>query len=113
MFGRTADYAIRAMLLLARERKAEDFLRADEVADAIGAPRNYTSKVLGELAKSGLIESSRGPTGGFRLLKPAHMISVGTVIDLFDTPSTNSRCLNGNAPCNPLQIGRASCRERV
>ena len=101
MFGRTAEYAIRAMLLLARERKSGDFLRADEVAGAIGAPRNYTSKVLGGLAKSGFIESSRGPAGGFRLARPPQLIPIGAVIDLFDTPSSNSRCLNGNAPCNP------------
>ena len=101
MFGRTADYAIRAMLLLARERTRGGFLRANEIAGAIGAPRNYTGKVLGELAKSGLIESSRGPTGGFRLLTPAHKVSIGTVIDLFDAPPKSTRCLNGNAPCNP------------
>jgi Rrf2 family iron-sulfur cluster assembly transcriptional regulator len=89
------------MLLLARERAAGHFLRADEIAEAIGAPRNYTSKVLSALAKAEMIVSSRGPSGGFRLSKAAHTISVGNVVDLFFTPSGNPRCLNGNAPCNP------------
>jgi Rrf2 family protein len=103
MFGRTADYALRALLLLARERQSGFYLRADEIADATGAPRNYTSKVLGELARAGFIASSRGPTGGFRLLRPANQITIGAVIDRFDSPVNNPRCLNGNGPCNPKQ----------
>ena len=55
MFGRTADYALRALLLLAHKEYHGRYLRADEIAHAIGAPRNYTSKVLNEVAKAGLI----------------------------------------------------------
>lgn len=101
MFGKTAEYAIRAMLLLAREKEAGHFLRADEIAEAIGGPRNYTSKVLNALAKAGYIASSRGPQGGFQLVRPASEISIGHVVDLFFAPSSSGRCLNGNAPCNP------------
>ena len=101
MYGRTADYALRALLLLARPGNVSRFLRADEIADATGAPRNYTSKVLNEVAKAGFIRSSRGPTGGFQLAKPAHTISIGSVVDLFVTPAVNTRCLNGNGSCNP------------
>ncbi len=101
MFGRTADYALRALLLLAHKEYHGRYLRADEIAHAIGAPRNYTSKVLNEVAKAGLIKSSRGPTGGFQLAKAAHTISVGSVVDVFVAPTVNSRCLNGNGPCNP------------
>lgn len=101
MYGRTADYALRALLLLARPGNVSRFLRADEIADATGAPRNYTSKVLNEVAKAGFIRSSRGPTGGFQLAMPAHTISIGSVVDLFVTPAVNTRCLNGNGSCNP------------
>jgi Rrf2 family protein len=101
MFGRTADYAIRALLLLAREQEPGQYFRADEIADAIGGPRNYTSKVLNTLAKAGLITSSRGPLGGFQLAKPASEVSIGRVVDLFVAPSETGRCLNGNRPCNP------------
>ena len=103
MYGRTADYAIRALLLLARPGNSSRFLRADEIADATGSPRNYTSKVLKEVAKAGLIRSSRGPTGGFQLAKPAHTISIGSVVNLFVAPTVNTRCLSSNGPCNRSQ----------
>jgi Rrf2 family protein len=101
MFGRTADHAIRAMLLLAREEAPGQFVSADEIAAGTGGPRNYTSKVLNALAKAGLVASSRGPQGGFRIARPAREISVGSIVDLFFTASAAGRCLNGNAPCNP------------
>ena len=103
VFSRSADYALRALLVLAREGRAGRFLGAKEVADAIGAPRNYMGKVLNALAKAGLLSSSRGPAGGFRLAKEPESISVGVVADLFGSLASNPRCLNGNAACNPAR----------
>ena len=57
-------HADRRPLLLARERQSGFYLRADEIADATGAPRNYTSKVLGELARAGFI-ALPAAAGGF------------------------------------------------
>ncbi|MDA1080069.1 MAG: Rrf2 family transcriptional regulator [Gemmatimonadetes bacterium] len=100
MIGRTADYALRALLVLAREQQGGRYLHADDVAGATGAPRNYTGKVLNGLARAGFVTSSRGPSGGYRLARPPALISVGAVIDLFDTPVAQQRCLNGIASCN-------------
>jgi DNA-binding IscR family transcriptional regulator len=58
----TADYALRAMLLIARPETVRA-LRADEIADATGAPRNYMAKVLNAVAKAGLITSARTVSG--------------------------------------------------
>jgi Rrf2 family protein len=88
------------MLLIARPETVRA-LRADEIADATGAPRNYMAKVLNAVAKAGLITSARGPTGGFTLAVPARQITLGRVIDLFDTVPLNSRCMLGNGPCDP------------
>ena len=99
MISSTADYAIRALLLLARQAEGQ-LLRADDVAAAIGAPRNYLAKTLYELAKAGLVKGTRGPTGGYTLAVPAHAITLARVADLFDDSRPNPRCLLGNAPCN-------------
>jgi Rrf2 family transcriptional regulator, iron-sulfur cluster assembly transcription factor len=100
VFGTTTDYALRALLLLARQSTEGGRLRAGTIAAATGAPRNYMGKVLNILAREKLISSSRGPTGGFTLAKAPSQISIGTLVDLFETLATNPRCLNGNAPCS-------------
>lgn len=98
MLSATADHAVRAMLVLARARRV---MRADEIATATGAPQNYMAKTLNALARSGLVTSSRGPAGGFALAMPATSIPIARVVDLFDTPRLQTRCMLGNVPCDP------------
>jgi len=106
MLSNTADYALRALLLLARAEHGRA-VRADEIADATGAPHNYMSKVLNAIAKAGLISSARGPSGGFMLALPASDITLGRVIDLFDAVPHNPRCMLGSGPCDPGRPCRA------
>jgi Rrf2 family protein len=100
MLSATADHALRAVLVLARDG-GRGMMRADEIADAIGAPRNYMAKTLGALAKAGLVTSARGPLGGFALAVAPETLTLARVIDLFDEPRRQTRCMLGNAPCDP------------
>jgi Rrf2 family iron-sulfur cluster assembly transcriptional regulator len=98
MLSATADHAVRALLVLARARRV---MRADEIATATGAPQNYMAKTLNALARAGIVSSARGPAGGFTLALPAASIPLARVVDLFDTRRTRTRCMLGNAPCDP------------
>ena len=100
MLSVTADHALRAILALARE-EGQHPVRASVIADAIGAPRNYLAKTLNLLAKAGVIASLRGPTGGFALAVSPESITVADIVALFDTPRPTTRCLLGNAQCDP------------
>ena len=100
MLSHTSDYALRAALVLGRAYGRQT-VRVDEIADATGAPRNYLAKVLNALAKSGIVTSARGPTGGFALAFPPESITLAQVIDHFDEPHLHTRCLLGNGPCTP------------
>jgi Rrf2 family iron-sulfur cluster assembly transcriptional regulator len=100
VLSHTSDYALRAALVLGRAYGRE-IVRVDEIAEATGAPRNYLAKVLNALAKSGLVTSARGPTGGFALAFPPESITLAQVIDQFDEPHRHTRCLLGNGPCTP------------
>jgi hypothetical protein len=62
MISQTSDYAIRAVIVLAGEYNRQP-LRAEVVADATGAPRNYMGKTLNALVKAGVLKSARGPQG--------------------------------------------------
>jgi Rrf2 family iron-sulfur cluster assembly transcriptional regulator len=101
MLSQTADYALRALLLLARQPANRYNLSAGEIDAATGAPANYMSKVLNTIAKAGLVTSARGPAGGFRLALSSESIVLSRVIDLFDTSRANPRCMLGSGACNP------------
>ena len=96
----TADYALRAILVLARDGATRP-VRADEIAEATGAPRNYMAKTLNSLAKAGLVSSARGPAGGYVLSVAAEELSLATIVDLFDEPRPQTHCMLGSTPCDP------------
>jgi Rrf2 family protein len=63
---RAADYAVRVMIHLAGLPPGTRVSR-DDLAQAAECPEQFLSKVLQGLARSGLIVSHRGNTGGFEL----------------------------------------------
>lgn len=65
LLPKTAEYALRAVVWLAR--KPDQPESADRIANAICVPRRYLHKVLQDLVKAGLVRSKSGPGGGYRL----------------------------------------------
>jgi Rrf2 family protein len=102
MLSRTAEYAVRAVLALAGTEDGRS-RPANEIADELGVPRNYLSKVLNRLAKRGLLVSERGPRGGFRLAQPGSAIVLADVVAEFDDPSPSGRCVLGGRTCDPAR----------
>jgi len=105
----TADYALRAVLVLAREPEAKA-MQADRIAEAIGAPRNYLSKTLNTLAKAGIVTSARGPLGGFALAVPPHRLFVAQIADVFEEQRPHTKCLLGRRACNAAEPCAAHAR---
>jgi Rrf2 family protein len=79
------DYAIRAVIELASADSPES-LTAHAIADAQRIPLRFLLNILADLRRSGLVDSRRGPTGGWWLSKPAETITVADVIRAVDGP---------------------------
>lgn len=99
MLSQTSEHAIRALLFLARHPEGEP-VPADRVARALGAPANYLGKTLNVLARQGLVASTRGPAGGFRLRRAAGQITLAEVVDAFGEARPAALCLMGDRPCD-------------
>jgi len=100
ILSRTGEYALRAVLYLARQGDDAP-IRVDDIAQALSVPRNYLSKILHELGRSGVLISSRGPKGGFQLALPADELSLEDVVSRFDPLEREAACLLGRAGgCN-------------
>jgi len=99
ILSQTAVYALRATLCLA-SHDALAPLRVDDIAERLDVPRNYLSKILHALARGGVLASSRGPGGGFRLAKAADQLTLSEVVAHFDQVSDNPTCLLGRPQCS-------------
>ncbi len=99
MLSQTAQYALRAALHLASVKPGE-VTDVAELARSLNLPRNYLSKILYQLTQAGVLLSTRGKGGGFRLARPAERIAVLDVVGLFDDIQPRRQCLLGRVACS-------------
>jgi Rrf2 family protein len=81
-----AEYACLAVLALARRKPDDPPLRIREISEAHGIPERYLVQILLQLKGAGLVASTRGASGGYRLARPAASISLGEVLTAIDGP---------------------------
>lgn len=81
------DYAIRATIELA-SAGSDGSLTAHAIADAQRIPLRFLLNILADLRRVGLVDSRRGPSGGWWLSRPADAITIADVIRAVDGPLT-------------------------
>lgn len=79
------DYALRAAVELAA-LAGEWPVKAERLAEAQDIPLAFLENILGQLRHAGIVESRRGPEGGFLLARPSGEISIADVIRAIDGP---------------------------
>jgi len=99
ILSQTAEYALRAVLFIGRQPE-DHLVRVNEIAAALRIPRNYLSKILHALARSGVLASTRGKTGGFQLAVPVERLTLVRVVGEFDDVNQRRHCLLGNPVCS-------------
>ena len=88
--SQTAEYALRAIVWLARDPDRP--LGTPRIAQATRVPPGYLARVLQALARAGLVESNPGRGGGFRLKRSPADITVLDVINAVDPVERIVRC---------------------
>ena len=99
MLSMKAKYALRAMMVLARnERK---LMQTRAIAITADVPHKFLEAILSDLKNHGVVASKRGVMGGYQLSKPADVITVGDIIRIMDGPLAPIRCASVTAyqPC--------------
>lgn len=104
-----ADYAVVVMTAAARSSDAK--LSAACVALATGIPAPTVAKLMGTLKRAGLLASTRGVAGGFRLARPTVAISVADIVEAVDGPIALTSCQHGPAALSACAL-EGSCAVR-
>jgi Rrf2 family transcriptional regulator, nitric oxide-sensitive transcriptional repressor len=85
MISQTAEYALRAMVvLLDRDNPANSYLAAQDIAARAKVPVDYMAKILNALGKGQLVTAQRGRNGGCRAARIASEITVLDIIQAVD-----------------------------
>ena len=100
MLTRKGKYGLKAMLTLAREHGRGPILIGD-LAEHDAIPKKFLETILLMLKHRGLVQSRKGPNGGYQLGRPPASISVGDVVRAVDGPLALVSCVSQTAyaPC--------------
>jgi Rrf2 family protein len=100
MISLTGEYALRAMVFLTRHHE-EWPVSGPRIAREAGIPGKYLSAILAVLVRSGLLEATRGKSGGFRMTRPAGEVRLADIVGPFEPVNSHRKtCPFGNAACN-------------
>jgi len=88
---RQADYAVRAVLYLARIAPGERASTA-QIAREQKIPLTFLAKIVSQLSASGIVRATRGAHGGVALARPAGEISLLEIVEAIDGPVMLSEC---------------------
>ena len=96
--GRRGDYAVRAVVHLARHAGV-GWRKSRDIADDMSIPEAYLPQVLGDLVRVGLVRSLAGPHGGYALARDPADVSLLEVIEASSGPVESRECVLRGGPC--------------
>ncbi len=96
--SRKSEYALMVVQRLGALGPAEQ-LPASALADDGDLPRDLTAKILQDLRQAGIVQSSRGVTGGYRLARPLDRLAFLDVVRPFEEHLGLADCVDGDGDC--------------
>ena len=99
---RQADYAVRAVLHVARLTDGER-LATSVIAEEENIPLPFLAKIVSQLSVKGIVDAMRGASGGVRLARPASEISLLEVIEAIDGEISLNRCVLNEDACTSTE----------
>ncbi len=100
MFSKGCEYGIRALTVIAEASKENQKIGIKEICKSSKTPESFTAKVLQNLVKRKIINSQKGPSGGFFISKDLDEISLYDIVDAIDGTDIFTKCGLGLEACN-------------
>jgi FeS assembly SUF system regulator len=110
--GKLTDYATVVLASLAQQ--PDTHRAAAELAERTRLAKPTVSKVLKGLQRAGMVISSRGAQGGYRLARRPEEITAAQILDVFEGPIAITECSGASSQCGIERLCRVgSAWQRV
>lgn len=100
MISKTCKTAIKAVIFLASKEASGEKSGVKEIAQRINASEHSISKVLQSLVRQRIINSIKGPSGGFYITKEQQMQPLINIVDAIDGKDLFIKCGLGLSKCS-------------
>jgi Rrf2 family protein len=117
LFSTKAEYGVRLMVELGRVGPDSTPISLSTVAEAERLPLSYLEHLVAKLRKAGLVDSTRGAHGGYRLAMPAEEITMDSVVEALEGQIAPMECFHetpeGKVLCSHEDDGHRGCATKL
>lgn len=99
ILSRTSQYAIQALIYVATQESGRLVL-SREIAERLDVPAPYLAKIMQQLCRGGILDSSRGRGGGFCLNTQASQVSLMQILLVTEGADFTNGCVLGLKQCS-------------
>jgi Rrf2 family protein len=108
MLSNSCKYGIRAVVYLA-SRHTRNNIGIREISEDLGLPAPFLAKILQQLAKHKILNSVKGPNGGFSLKKKPESVTMLDIVKIIDGDNLFKNCLIHEGACSEVRKSRKAC----
>jgi Rrf2 family protein len=109
VISKKCKYAIKALLYLADNQSEERSIFSTEIAENENIPQKFLETILRELRNFQLLQSKRGKTGGYKLLKKPSEIKLAELMRMMDGPIALLPCVSLNYYASCDECNETTC----
>ncbi len=100
MFSKACEYGLRALIVIAHESAVGHKIGITEVCTIAGTPKSFTAKVLQDLVRHGILNSRKGPSGGFYFNRDINKLKIYEIVSAIDGTQLFEKCGLGLSECD-------------
>lgn len=109
MLSSSSKYGIRAVTYIASQSKNNSKIGIKKISEDLNLPTPFLAKILQLLAKQKILSSSKGPHGGFSLMRDPKKITLLDIVTAIDGIDIFDNCVIHNMPCNSVNEHKIKC----
>jgi len=118
MFSRSCEYALQSILYITLHSRNGNAVGLKEICKSQKVPLHFVSKILQQLVKHKILNSIRGPNGGFSLNISPHKLRLIRIVELIDGLDIFDRCGIGLKKCSdktpcPIHFDYKVVKEKI
>jgi Rrf2 family protein len=109
MLSNSCRYGIRAVIYLAGLPESAGKTGIKQISSDLDLPMPFLAKILQQLAKQKILSSSKGPGGGFSLLKDPSKLTLLDIVNTIDGKDVFTNCVMYNGTCQSVEADQKKC----
>jgi Rrf2 family protein len=109
MLSNSCRYGIRAVIYLASQPLSSGKTGIRKISKDLNLPAPFLAKILQRLAKQKILSSTKGPNGGFSLLKDPRKVTLLDIVNTIDGNDVFTNCIMHNGSCEGVKKDKKHC----